>query len=93
MVREEMTGRFHLREDVSFVSTSDGAVLLDQRSGRYWQLNATGHGALQALLDGRTPEESAQHLVDTYRVSMERATADVVALVRQLDEARLAVLS
>jgi hypothetical protein len=93
MVREQMTAGFHLREDVSFVRTSDGAVLLDQRSGRYWQLNATGHEALQALLDGRTPDESAQHLADTYQVSREQATADVAALVRQLDEAQLAVLS
>jgi hypothetical protein len=93
MVREQMARGFHLREDVSFASTSDGAVLLDQRSGRYWQLNATGHEALQALLDGCTPDESAQHLVDTYQVSREQATADVAALVRQLDEAQLAVLS
>lgn len=88
-----MAGRFSLREDVSFVSTDDGAVLLDERSGRYWQLNVTGRETLQALLDGRTPQESAQYLADTYQVSIERATTDVAALVRQLSEARLAVPS
>jgi hypothetical protein len=88
-VSAEMAEAFRLRDDVSLVATDDGAVLLDQRAGRYWQLNGTGYATLRALLDGRTPEESARHLVDTHEVSMERATADVVALVRLLSEAKL----
>lgn len=91
MVIYEMAGEFRLRKDVSLVSTDDGAVLLDERSGRYWQLNTTGYLTLQALLDGRTPQESAQHLADTYQVDRERATAHVTSLMRQLSEARLTV--
>jgi hypothetical protein len=90
MVNHGMAGEFRLQKDVSLVDTDDGAVLLDERSGRYWQLNATGHLTLRALLDGRTPEESAQQLADTYQVSLEQAAADVTSLMRQLSEARLA---
>ncbi|USA02001.1 hypothetical protein NCG97_17145 [Streptomyces lydicamycinicus] len=32
--------------------TDDGTVLLNERTGRYWQLNATGGQVLRQLLDG-----------------------------------------
>ncbi|MFF2963230.1 PqqD family peptide modification chaperone [Streptomyces sp. NPDC057963] len=34
-------------------------VLLDERDGRYWQLNSTGATVLQALLDGAGPQQIA----------------------------------
>jgi hypothetical protein len=37
-------------------------VLLDERAGRYWQLNRTGALVVQALLDGDTPEHAARLL-------------------------------
>lgn len=33
-------------------------VLLNERTGRYWQLNATGAAVVPALLDGLTPHRS-----------------------------------
>ena len=39
-----------LRPDVSAASTATGIVLLDERSGRYWQLNRSGSAALRTLL-------------------------------------------
>ncbi|MFI9580581.1 lasso peptide biosynthesis PqqD family chaperone [Streptomyces sp. NPDC052236] len=78
-----------LRADVTACPTEDGMVLLDERNGRYWQLNATGALAVQALLDGATPEHVADQLTRTRPVSRERAAADVAALVDQLTRANL----
>ncbi|HEV7451226.1 MAG TPA: hypothetical protein VGO16_07530 [Pseudonocardiaceae bacterium] len=42
-----------LRADVSTADTDDGLVLLDERAGRYWQLNyqqaADAHDAVLAV--------------------------------------------
>lgn len=42
-----------LADGVSIAETDDGAVLLDERTGRYWRLNGSGARLLQALLAGR----------------------------------------
>ncbi|MBL1081079.1 lasso peptide biosynthesis PqqD family chaperone [Streptomyces actinomycinicus] len=78
-----------LRPDVTATATGDSLVLLDQRSGRYWQLNATGALVLCALLNGSTPEQVGQDLSHHYPVSAEQATVDVTALVQQLSTAHL----
>lgn len=78
-----------LRADVSLVETDDGMVLLDERSGRYWQLNRVGGLVLRILLDGATPEDAAKTLATRYPVSRERAHSDVRALVESLHAARL----
>ncbi|MGP4110156.1 lasso peptide biosynthesis PqqD family chaperone [Streptomyces sp. 4N509B] len=48
-----------LGPDVVTTDVDDGLVLLDQRSGRYWQLNRTGAVALRRLLDGASLDEVA----------------------------------
>lgn len=78
-----------LRADVSVTETGDGMVLLDERSGRYWQLNSAGALVLRLLLDGVTPDEAAQTLTTRYPVSFERAGKDVAALVESLRAAQL----
>jgi hypothetical protein len=78
-----------LRADVSTADTDDGLVLLDERAGRYWQLNPTGALVLRLLLDGATPHQVAQTLADRHPVSTERAAADVAALLERLHTAGL----
>ncbi|MGH3972875.1 MAG: lasso peptide biosynthesis PqqD family chaperone [Pseudonocardiaceae bacterium] len=78
-----------LRADVSTVDTDDGVVLLDERAGRYWQLNPTGALVLRLLLDGAAPHQAAQTLADRHTVSMEQAAADVTALLERLRTAGL----
>jgi hypothetical protein len=78
-----------LRADVSTTETDDGAVLLDERAGRYWQLNLTGALVLRLLLDGAAPHQVAPTLADQYPVSIEQAAADVAALLRHLRTAGL----
>jgi Coenzyme PQQ synthesis protein D (PqqD) len=78
-----------LRADVSTTDTDDGLVLLDERVGRYWQLNRTGAFVLRLLLDGATPHQVAQTLADRHAISAEQAAADVTALLAHLQAAGL----
>jgi hypothetical protein len=78
-----------LRADVSTAATDDGVVLLDERAGRYWQLNPTGALVLQLLLDGAAPQQVAQTLADRQPVSTEQAAADVAVLLERLRAAGL----
>lgn len=80
---------WQLRTDVSTADTDDGMVLLDERTGRYWQLNATGAVVLRKLLDGAAPHQIAQTLADRHAVSTEQAAADVAAVLERLGTAGL----
>jgi hypothetical protein len=78
-----------LRADVSTADTDEGLVLLDERAGRYWQLNPTGALVLRLLLEGMNPHQTAQILADRHPVSIEQAAADVAALLERLHTAGL----
>ncbi|MGH8887587.1 MAG: lasso peptide biosynthesis PqqD family chaperone [Egibacteraceae bacterium] len=78
-----------LRADVSTADTDDGLVLLDERAGRYWQLNSTGAFVLRTLLDGGTPQQTAELLADRHAVTTAQAAADVAALLEHLRAAGL----
>lgn len=64
-----------LDPNVLMTENADGAVLLDQRAGRYWVINDTGAVVLRRLLDGGTIEEAVEDLCASY-ASVERARAD-----------------
>lgn len=78
-----------LRTDVTLTPTDDGAVLLDERSGRYFQLNRTGLRILRSLLDGRTAEEIAADLSGRFPVTTDQAHSDVDRLYESLRTAGL----
>lgn len=78
-----------LRENVTACPIDDGMILLDERTGRYWQLNAAGAAIVGALLSGATPEQVTDRLVATRPVSPQRAADDVTALIAQLTHAKL----
>lgn len=80
-----------LKPDVTATDTDDGLVLLDQRTGRYWQLNRSGATTLRLLLDGHSPEDTAARLARQHPAASERALADVRTLLAALDRARLVV--
>ncbi|MBC3844429.1 PqqD family protein [Streptacidiphilus sp. 4-A2] len=50
-----------LRPHVTATPSGRGMILLDTRSGKYWQLNDTGALVLRNLLRGATPAETAVH--------------------------------
>lgn len=82
-----------LRAKVSIAETGDGTVLLDERAGRYWQLNSSAARVLRTVLDGGEVEAAVIALTQRYRVSVEEATRDVNHLVGQLRAAELLIAS
>ena len=78
-----------LRHGVSTATTDDGIVLLNEKSGRYWQLNQSGSTTLRSLLDGNSPAQAAQNLANTYGIPVAQAAADVDALLIALRTATL----
>lgn len=83
-----MTLRFS--PDVSTAKTDYGTVLLDERSGGYWELNPTGTLVVQTLLEGADEAVAVDALVAQFDVEPAQAEQDVAALVRGLREAGLA---
>ena len=76
----------------SSVSTADteyGTVLLDERSGRYWQLNPSGALVVRMLLAGDSPTQAAVALSGEFQVDEPRALQDVTTLVEELRSAGL----
>ncbi|MGA8113340.1 MAG: lasso peptide biosynthesis PqqD family chaperone [Actinocatenispora sp.] len=80
-----------LHPDVAITDTDDGTVLLNGRTGRYWQLNLTGARVLRQLLDGRTPDGIAADVADRHRLDEQRAQRDVAAVIEQLRAAKLVI--
>jgi hypothetical protein len=78
-----------LRDDISVADTDYGQVLLDERTGRYWQLNPTGVVVVRALLDGADENAAVTTLTSTYEVEEAQARQDVSALVAGLRSAGL----
>ncbi|GCE01078.1 lasso peptide biosynthesis PqqD family chaperone [Embleya hyalina] len=81
---------FALKPDVSLTPTEHGTVLLDERRGRYFQLNPTGTLVLRTLLDGATAHQAAELLSERYGITREQAATDVAALLENLRKRKLA---
>ncbi|WP_406478535.1 lasso peptide biosynthesis PqqD family chaperone [Streptomyces platensis] len=80
-----------LHPDVVATDTDDGTVLLNERTGRYWQLNATGGQVLRQLLDGHEATRIAAEVADRHRIDPQRAELDVAAVIEQLRTAQLVI--
>lgn len=78
-----------LARGVTATDVEGGLVLLDQRRGRYWQLNGSGASAMRMLLEGQPATAIAAHLAHGDPATAERALADVADLVAALRKARL----
>jgi coenzyme PQQ synthesis protein D (PqqD) len=78
-----------LRDDVLVADVDYGRALLDQVSGEYWNLNATGALVVQTLLSGGTPEEAARALSDEYGADLKTTSRDVQELIDALTSSGL----
>ncbi|MFJ9674475.1 MULTISPECIES: lasso peptide biosynthesis PqqD family chaperone [Streptomyces] len=79
----------NLPPDVATVDTEDGMVLLNERTGRYWQLNVNGAQTLRRLLDGWTVEEIASDMAARHQIAPGQARGDITRVIEQLQKARL----
>lgn len=80
-----------LHPDVSTTDTDDGTVLLNERTGRYWQLNNTGAHVLRELLDGHQPAAIATALANRYGIDSQQAGRDVSAVIERLRGSELVI--
>ncbi|MDQ3905612.1 MAG: lasso peptide biosynthesis PqqD family chaperone [Actinomycetota bacterium] len=80
----EEWNKVRLRADVSTVDTDDGLVLLDERSGKYYQLNSSGAVVLRALLEGGSTEAAVRALCERFPHQTDRIGTDVAAVVAHL---------
>jgi hypothetical protein len=85
--------KLSLSRDITVTPVDNGAVILDGRRGRYWQLNESAATALRALLDGISPAEAATRLAAAAPVSDKQALKDVQTLIEALRQAQLVVVS
>ncbi|MEU0083138.1 lasso peptide biosynthesis PqqD family chaperone [Streptomyces sp. NPDC006274] len=76
--------------DVSTAETDYGTVLLDERSGTYWELNPTGTVVIKALLAGGDEAAAVEALLGEFDIDRAQAAQDVDALVRDLRTTGLA---
>lgn len=79
-------------KDVSTAKTDYGTVLLDQRSGQYWELNPTGTLVVRTLMEGGGEADAVDAIVAEFAIDRTRAAQDVSALIGQLRQAGLVVL-
>ncbi|HLL34834.1 MAG TPA: lasso peptide biosynthesis PqqD family chaperone [Streptomyces sp.] len=79
-----------LPSHVTVADTDGGAmVLLDEHTGKYWQLNPTGALVLRLLLRGATAEDAAAALAARHPQAGAGAGEDVARLVEALRHAGL----
>ncbi|MFJ4281342.1 lasso peptide biosynthesis PqqD family chaperone [Streptomyces massasporeus] len=76
---------------MSTTDTDDGTVLLNERTGRYWQLNNTGAHVLRELLDGQQPAAIATGLANRYGIDAQQAERDVSAVIERLRGSELVI--
>ncbi|SHN47903.1 lasso peptide biosynthesis PqqD family chaperone [Cryptosporangium aurantiacum] len=78
-----------LADSVSLTPTDDGMVLLDERTGRYFQLNDTGATILLMLTSGVAEDLVAVELRKRFGVGADTADQDVVTFTAALRSAGL----
>ncbi|MGW7357712.1 lasso peptide biosynthesis PqqD family chaperone [Streptomyces sp. NPDC054802] len=75
------------RPYLTVTRTEYGAVLLDTKTGQYWQMNPSAATAAQALLDGGDAEDAVRRVTDHFDVDTARAADDVRALIEAMRSA------
>ncbi|MFI0902135.1 lasso peptide biosynthesis PqqD family chaperone [Streptomyces sioyaensis] len=77
-------------DKVSTAATDYGTVLLDERSGQYWELNPTASLIVTTLLAGGDETAAADALIAEFGIDRTRAEQDVATLVAELRASGLA---
>ncbi len=78
-----------LAQHVTLTATEHGAVLLDQRSGRYWQLNQTGCLIIDQLHRTGTIQPAIDELQQRFPADADQVAADAERLIESLRNAKL----
>jgi hypothetical protein len=81
--------RYRAAPDALAATLSDGAVLLNLRTKRYYSLNETGTRIWQLLLEGRAEEEIVRTLTTEYDVDDTIARREMHAVIESLRDSAL----
>ncbi|WP_218134985.1 lasso peptide biosynthesis PqqD family chaperone [Amycolatopsis xylanica] len=73
-----------LHADVSTAVTDYGTIMLDERSGRYWQLSPVGALVVEFLSEGKGIDDAIGSIVERFDVDESRARSDVNAFIGKL---------
>ncbi|HET7553105.1 MAG TPA: PqqD family peptide modification chaperone [Gemmatimonadaceae bacterium] len=79
-----MHTRYRPARDALFATLSDGAVVLDIQTKKYFSLNDTGARVWALIREGLSVEEIISMLLDEYDVSRTAACEAVTSLVESL---------
>jgi Coenzyme PQQ synthesis protein D (PqqD) len=71
----------------------DRAVVLNLRTGKCWELNATGLAIWRSLIAGESVGDTAEAIAARYSIHVDVSRQDVVELVRSLIGEGLLVIS
>ncbi|MEN3535207.1 lasso peptide biosynthesis PqqD family chaperone [Microbispora sp. ZYX-F-249] len=82
---------WHLPSHITFTQTSTGAVLLDTRRGRYWQMNDTAALVIRHLTEEEGVESALADLRERYPEAAGDLAADVHRMLEKLEAAELVV--
>ncbi|AHH18673.1 hypothetical protein NONO_c38890 [Nocardia nova SH22a] len=69
--------------------TENGAILLNSRTGIYWEINDTGHRVMETLIVSGSRAAAVRAIVDSFDVEPEQAEADVTRIIEELSGAGL----
>jgi hypothetical protein len=72
------------REDVYWREVDDTLLILDARTSRYLQLNASAIVLWETVVEGATKAELQTALMERYGIAQERAEADVATFLEPL---------
>lgn len=76
--------RYQLSRHVKLSEAESGAVLLDAKRGRYWQLNVTSMRIVLLLNEGGTSSDVVDTLTEETDAPRARVEADVSNAIRSL---------
>ena len=88
-----MTSRVRVNDDVLFQELQGEAVLLNLKSGVYFGLDPVGTRIWQLFAEHEVLGEIAQTIVAEYDVAEDRCSADLLALVGDLERQGLVAVS
>ncbi len=80
---------FALGPDVLLQRVGSGAVLLQARTGQYYELNDSGADLLQFVLETQDVETALNRMQHTYAAARDDLAADLKVLFADLKEAGL----
>ena len=93
MTEVSTASRVTLSEDVLFQELQGSAVLLDLKTGVYFGLDRVGTRIWQLLGERPNVAQDVEAMMSEFDVAAERCAADVIALVRQLEEQGLVAVT